>query len=58
MVLRFGRFLARSMTTTSVPISGPSTVMSEKMPAVCMPLRGWDFDLSVMLSLLPRGAVA
>jgi hypothetical protein len=25
------------MITTRVPISGPSTVMSEKMPAVCIP---------------------
>jgi hypothetical protein len=33
-----GRFLARSMMTTSVPISGPSTVMSAKMPEVCNPL--------------------
>mgnify|MGYP006976741911 CR=1 FL=1 len=39
MVLRFGRFLARSTTTTSVPISGPSTLMSEKMPAVCIFVR-------------------
>lgn len=34
MVFRFGRFFARSTIVTSVPISGPSTVMSEKMPAV------------------------
>jgi hypothetical protein len=33
----FGRFLALSKMTTSVPISGPSSDMSEKMPAVCMP---------------------
>jgi len=50
MVFRLGRFLARSTTTTRVPISGPSTVMSEKMPAVCIPLRGWDFVLVAILS--------
>lgn len=35
MVRLFGRFFARSTTSTSVPISGPSTDMSAKMPAVC-----------------------
>lgn len=34
IVFRFGRFLARSTTTTSVPISGPSTVISAKIPLV------------------------
>lgn len=36
MVFRFGRFLALSTMMTRSPISGPSTVMSEKMPAVCI----------------------
>ena len=31
----FGRFLPRSIMATRVPMTGPSTVMSEKMPAVC-----------------------
>ena len=39
MVFRFGRFLARSTMSTRVPISGPSAVMSEKMPAGGAPLR-------------------
>jgi hypothetical protein len=30
-----GRFFARSIMVTRVPMTGPSTVMSEKMPAVC-----------------------
>lgn len=34
MVFRFGKFLARSITATRVPISGPSKLMSAKMPAV------------------------
>jgi len=38
IVLRLGRFFARSMTTMSVPMSGPSTELSPKMPAVCAPL--------------------
>jgi hypothetical protein len=45
MVLRFGRFFARSTTSTSVPMTGPSTLRSEKMPAVCAPLRGLVFVL-------------
>ena len=62
MVLRLGRFLARSTTSTSVPISGPSTVESEKMPAVCIPARalsGWDFGLVVaIMSVLVRARLA
>ena len=59
MVLRLGRFLARSTTSTSVPISGPSTVESEKMPAVCIPCRalsGWDFGLVVVILSVLVGA--
>ena len=37
MLLRLGRFLARSKIRTRVPISGPSTLMSAKMPAECGP---------------------
>lgn len=48
MVLRLGRFFARSTTTTRVPIWGPSTVMSENIPAVW--LRG-IFVLDAMASI-------
>jgi hypothetical protein len=34
IVFRFGKFFARSTTATSVPISGPSSDISAKMPAV------------------------
>jgi len=52
MVFLLGRFFARSTTRTSVPICGPSTVMSEKMPAVCIPLSGWVFALEAILSVV------
>lgn len=43
IVFLFGRFLARSTTATSVPISGPSRVMSAKMPAVWATFTALDF---------------
>lgn len=46
IVFRLGRFLARSTMMTRVPISGPSMVISEKIPAVCMAFRGCDFNLA------------
>lgn len=42
MVLRLGKFFARSTIATRVPINGPSTLGSAKMPAVCIPLSGCD----------------
>lgn len=33
IVFRFGRFFARSMMATRVPMAGPSTDMSAKIPA-------------------------
>ena len=46
MVRLLGKFLARSMMTTRVPIMGPSTVMSEKMPAAWAPPKlGMVMDL-------------
>lgn len=39
IVFLFGKFFALSTITTNVPISGPSTVMSAKMPAVWAPPR-------------------
>lgn len=59
MVLRLGRFFARSITSTSVPISGPSTLISEKIPAVCIPLSGCVFALVVVMfmTVVPRSAV-
>lgn len=38
MVLRFGRFFARSMIATRVPMIGPSTEISAKMPAAWLTL--------------------
>lgn len=53
MVRLLGRFLARSMMTTSVPIMGPSTVMSEKMPAAWAPPKlGMVMDLVDMVGEL------
>lgn len=52
MVLRLGRFFARSTTTTRVPIWGPSTVISENIPAVW--LRG-IFVLDAMVSIRLEG---
>lgn len=40
IVFRLGKFFARSTTRTSVPISGPSTLISEKIPAVCALFNG------------------
>ena len=55
IVLRLGRFLALSTMRTRVPISGPSMVMSAKMPAVCTPFSGWVLGLAdMMLELAPR----
>lgn len=44
MLFLFGKFFALSITTTKVPISGPSTVMSLKMPAA------WAADLDAMMA--------
>jgi hypothetical protein len=52
MVLLLGRFLARSIMTTSVPITGPSTVMSEKMPAVWAPPKA-DM-LTALVAMMPQ----
>lgn len=53
MVRLLGKFLARSMITTSVPITGPSTVMSEKMPAVWALLLKAGM-LAVLVAILPQ----
>lgn len=50
MVLRLGKFFARSTIATKVPIKGPSTVGSAKIPAVCIPLRGWTLDLGAAIA--------
>ena len=54
MVRLLGRLRARSMMTTSVPMTGPSTVMSEKMPAVCAPLPNAEM-LTAMAASRPGG---
>jgi hypothetical protein len=43
------------MMTTSVPITGPSTVMSEKMPAVCAPPKAPMLIALVAIVKLYRG---
>ena len=43
MLFLFGKFFALSITTTKVPISGPSTVMSLKIPAA------WAADLDAII---------
>jgi hypothetical protein len=48
MVRLLGRLRARSMMATSVPMTGPSTVMSEKMPAVCAPPKAAMFNLAAI----------
>lgn len=48
MVRLLGRLRARSMMATSVPMTGPSTVMSEKMPAVCTPPKAAMLSLAAM----------
>ena len=55
IVFRFGKFFARSTIITNVPISGPSTVISEYIPAVCMPLKLPVFGL---FAILCRGRVS
>lgn len=45
----FGRFLALSTITTSVPMSGPSADMSENMAAAVASPCGVDFDLPAIL---------
>lgn len=56
MVLRFGKFLARSTIATRVPIMGPSTDMSAKMPAVCAALSGF-LTLVAMIAARCGGGV-
>lgn len=51
MVFLLGKFLARSTMTISVPISGPSTVMSEKIPAVCMAFIGPGPDGATLVDM-------
>lgn len=52
IVFLLGKFLARSTIATSVPITGPSTDMSAKMPAVCVALRMWDAVFVVMAGVM------
>lgn len=56
MVLRLGRFFARSTMATRVPITGPSTVKSAKIPAVWTALRGCDFDFD-FVDMLSFGGI-
>lgn len=45
IVLRLGRFFARSTMATRVPIAGPSTDMSAKMPAAWLTLVWVSLDM-------------
>jgi hypothetical protein len=62
-VFTFGRFLARSMMATSVPMTGPSTDMSAKMAAawltvlVAMVGGGVGYRLNRASSLVDEGSV-
>lgn len=55
MVFLLGKFLARSIIATSVPIDGPSTDISAKMPAawLIMDIRG--SCLEAMIAFFDNG---
>ena len=52
MVRLLGRLRARSMIATSVPMIGPSTLMSEKMPAVWAPPKAAMLSLAAMVGVV------
>lgn len=52
MVRLLGRLRARSMIATSVPMIGPSTLMSEKMPAVWAPPKAAMLSLAAMVAVV------